>query len=201
MTDARTALNPLSLLGRFCLSALVLLVLWYYVSPLFVATLMHPVNGLLQLEHLPFALEQQDQLLLLACPRPDGLLQRFQFTGHETAFLTSVGAAALFAATPGYGWRWRARWLTGMLVLFWALDLLVLYAGAHVAFLGYLDSLSAAQRHALRPMDGWLLAGGSQETISGWIGIWSVWGSPVLLLTAWSVAVRNRLLPVRKALP
>ena len=189
------AMSPPALLGRLALAAGLLLLAWSYILPLYLATLIPFVNGLLGLEHLPFAFEYEGQALLLACQQPDGAVRRFLFTGHETACLAAVGAAALFAATPGFGFRSRICWLTGAVALFWMIDILVLCAGAHIAILNYLDGLPPEHRGSLLSHGSQLLARSSPHFLADLVGLWNVSGSPALLLLIWFFAARRRLLP------
>jgi len=195
MISNRLTLGALPLLGGFTLVAGLLLLTWSNLSSFYLATLTPLVNSLLRFEHLPFAFESQDHGLLLACRLPDGALRRFQFSGPEMACLATVGAAALFAATPGFGVRWKIRWLAGVMALFWVIDALVLYAGAHIAFLEYLDTLSPQPRRQLLEESG-RLASDRREFFTSLVGLWSVWGSPTLLLGVWFCAARCRLLPL-----
>ena len=195
MNRAEGRLSPPFLFGRFALAVCLLLLAREYLLVHYLASLMPLVNGLLRLEHLPFGLEQQDQVLLIVCRQPDGGLRRFLFSGTEIAGLATVGAIALFAATPGFDLRWHLRWLAGAVAVFWALDAAVLYAGVHIAALGYVDGLPPELGSQVLAGGGWLLVRGYQEALSDLVGLWSVWGSPLLVLGAWLYAAHQRLLP------
>ena len=196
-----TTTTPVRQLGSFVLISGLLLATWSYIAPFYLTTVIPLTNSLLAWKHLPLTMHMQEGQLLLACRQLDGNLHRFLFAGHDTTLLAAAAAFALFAATPGYTLRWRLGWLAGITVLYGLVNALVLFAGAHLAFLDYLGGLAPQYRHQILPAGTHLLDAGQQATLEHWIGMWSIWGNPALLLTVWFFAVRRRYLPIRRSPP
>ncbi len=189
---------PARQLGSFVLIAGLLLVTWSYMAPVYLTAVVPLANSLLAWERLPLTLQWQDGQLLLACRQLDGSLHRFLFAGYETTLIAAVAAFALFAATPGYSLRWRLGWLAGVTILFGLINALVLFAGAHLAFLDYLGELAPEYHHQWLVAGTHLLDAEQQTALERWIGMWSVWGNPALLLMVWFFAVRKRYLSIRR---
>ena len=194
MTERLLTIAPFAQLGRFAAVAGLLLVCWDYLSPIYLATHIPLANHLLAWEHLPFAFQLHENQLLLACRQPDGSLHRFLFTGHDIPSLTIAVAIALFVATPGYGIRWRLGWLAGAITLFSLLNGLILYAGALLTIRDYLANLPADHLRQLLPA-GAEFSVDNPPALDRLIGLWSIWGSPALLLALWFFAARDRYLP------
>jgi len=188
------AISPFAQLARFAAATGLLLFLWGYLSPIYLAINIPLANYLLAWEHLPFAFQLHDSQLLIACRQPDGSLHRFLFTGHDIPALTIAVVVALFVATPGYGIRWRLGWLVGAITLFSLLNGLVLYAGALLTIRDYLATLPADHLRQLLPT-GAEFSVDAHPSLGRLIGLWSIWGSPVLLLVFWFFATRDRYLP------
>jgi hypothetical protein len=188
-------INPPALLARFVLGAGLLLLAWSYALPLYLATLTPFVNGMLRLEHLPLAFELDDQTLLLICRDPSGATWRFLFLGSDAACLAAVGAAALFAATPGLKLRPRICWLSGAVALFWMIDILILYIGAHSAVLNNLEGFASQAQFPLVVQEHGFLTRSSARSYADAVGMWTASGSPALLLLIWFAAAGRSLLP------
>lgn len=175
MNDARPTFVPVILLGRFALLAGLLLLSWRFLGPIYQATTLPLINGLLRWENLPFALQLQGGQLLAIYGQPQGSLHSFLLAGQELASLGTLTALALFAATPGCDLRWKARWLGITLPLFWTSDAISLGIGVHLAILDYLGKPAPT------------------IFLNHLVGLWTSWGKPLLLLILWFAAVRPYL--------
>ncbi len=195
MSERPLTISPFAQLVRFAAVTGLLLLLWNYLAPIYLAANIPLANLLLAWEQLPFAFQLHHSDLLLACRQPDGSLHRFLFTGHDIPTLTIAVTVALFVASPGYGIRWRLSWLAGVIALFSLLNGLVLYAGSLLVIREYLATLPADYLRQLLPAEAEFSIDGYQTSLDHLIGLWSIWGSPALLLAVWFFAVRERYLP------
>jgi hypothetical protein len=184
---------PLLFLGRFLLISTALSLLWGMASALYFSILLPPVNGLLALEGLPLRLELRGSLLMLVFRTLDGRMHYLLFSGHELVHLHAVAAVALFAATPHLGASRKVGWIAALVVAFWALQVLTLYAGTFAALGQYWDRLPAPGQQALLHT-GWSAPPGNAWIEGRVFGWWNAWGGPALALGAWIVAVQPYVL-------
>ena len=80
-----------------------------------------------------------------------------------------------------------------MILLLWTTHVFSLYAGGLSAVQDYLHSLPPENKQALVER-GWEVF--SQERarfFSQVVGLWSIWGSPVLILLSWALAAQHYL--------
>lgn len=190
---------PTRQLGRFVLIAFLLLATWNYIVPIYLTAILPLTNSLFAWKRLPLTMQMQDGQLLVACRQLDGTLYRFLFAGHDMTLLAAAAAFALFAATPGYELRWRLGWIAGITFLFGLINALILSAGAQLAFLDYLGELAPEYHRQLLATGTNLPDAEQQMALESWIGMWSIWGNPALLLIAWFIATRKRYLPIHRS--
>lgn len=186
--DSLPGVTPARLAGRFFLYVSLLFLLWSQTAGLYTATLLPPANWLLHAGGTPASLARDSEAVVLGLHRLDGPWRILQVKGYDLVCLNSIAAIALFLAIPGLPTRKRATWCIATAALLWLTHVGTLYAGTCEAVGTYLRALPLESRFAVDP--GWQpLTADKAAGVSRLIGTWSVWGSPALILIAWTLAL------------
>ena len=184
---------PLVFLGRFLLVSTIISLAWEPLAGYYLATLLPAVNALLDIGVLAIHLERDAQWMKLVVQSPDGSVQSLRFSGYQMLHLHAVAGVALFAATPVLSRPSKARWIAGLLLLFWLSQVWTLHEGTLRALAEYWQQLPTDRQQTLR-QSGWP-ADFFAPTEGGLYAWWNMWGGAALVLALWMVAVERYLLP------
>lgn len=175
-------------LARFALIAGLLFLAWGYLEGLYTASLLPLVNNLFAHQGVPAEFQQHQHRLLLSCQLADGTWRPFQFKGHDLIYLNTLVALALFASLPGASWCRKLRWAGPVVLLLWLTHAFALYAGGYSALQDCLELLPPGQRQDLLATTWRPFSVKQASFFSQLVGLWSIWGSPALVLLAWVFA-------------
>ena len=184
----RLPIRSLTDVVRLALISSLLYLLWCQVAPAYTATLMGPVNWLLEAEKLPATLTQCGQTTVMSWPQVDGTVRHLQIRGDEAAHLNIVAALTLVFAIPGLSFRRRIGWSVAVALALWGTHVAIFYSGAYSAIAGQLGSLSPSILDAV-PLEMWAgFSMGRGERLGDAVGMWTTWVSPAVLILVWLLA-------------
>ncbi len=178
-------------LVRFVAASSIALCAWDVISNVYLRTVVPAVNWLLEQQHLPLHLEQRRDLLLYVYEPVVGGL-RLQALDYDSVYLNLIAVAALFTATSGVSWGWRARWIACSWLFLWATHVFSFLLGGQVAIGGYLATLTPTEASATAAAQLSAAFGVLDPLWVRLLELWNVWARYGLGLAVWYVAIRNR---------
>ena len=183
--------STLRFLGHTMVAGSALFAIWIYLGPLYLASLVPPLNGLAGQADAALNFAQHRDILALSFRQLDNSWHHLRLIDHFQ--FNMLAAMAVFLATPRTSLRWKLGWAGVLLAFFWTTHIGNYFLGGYVGIWNYLDALPHARQQILMAR-GWDIF--LNEYAQLWcaiFGLWNMWISPALVLLVWFFATQPRL--------